>query len=92
MTEHETDCCGVCAFYGPADAPGAEGTGACWRYPPTPVPMLSPASTPAIATPKGNAPQAAALTVLSIRAPVTPETPACGEFEYVDSEVPTDQQ
>ena len=71
---HET-CAGCVHFLGVKDSKN----GNCMRYPPTPVPVMQQ-QAPAIMT-AGNQGQAQGFGVVSIRAPVMADTPACGEYE-----------
>lgn len=72
-----TPTCGGCVHY-QGEQDGAQGT--CWRFPPTPVPVMQPQPA-TIALPDKRAPQGPGFGVVSVRAPVMVDTPACGEFE-----------
>ena len=73
--KEENLVCGGCAHYQRSED-GKQA--ACFRYPPTPCPV--PAQQPSIATP-GNNGGMSGIVVLAVRAPVGPDTIACGEFE-----------
>ena len=72
------DTCGTCVHF----QGGPEGAqGQCYRYPPLPVPVMQQAPT-AVLTPDKRQPQG--FGVMSVRAPVNADTPACGEHETPD--------
>lgn len=74
------ETCGTCVhFQGAKDA----AQGSCMRYPPTPVPVMQ-APQGQVMTPDKRQPQG--FGVMSVRAPVTADTPACGEHETPEDE------
>lgn len=76
------DTCGTCVHYqGAQDA----AQGSCMRYPPTPVPIMQP-QAPAVLTAGNQGQQPQGFGVMSVRAPVTADTPACGEHETPEDE------
>lgn len=78
MADLFTFTCDGCIHY--QGQPDSE-QGTCWRYPPTPIPVMQPPPQITIATPEGAAPPGPGFGVVSVRAPVTASTPACGEYE-----------
>jgi len=90
MTDENGEFCGGCFHFHDAEGEGKGGT--CWRYPPTAVSVPVPPPKPAIATPTDRQGAANAiaggLMTFPVRPPVTPDTPACGEWESADGAEP----
>ena len=73
MTDEKPLTCAACIFF----VSGADDSGACWRYPPTPLPMMT--EPPKAIQVAGKTPQG--IAIAAIRPPVTPGTLACGEYD-----------
>jgi hypothetical protein len=82
------DTCGTCVHYLGAQAQKPDvGQGHCMRYPPIPVPVMQPAPSTVLA-PGNHGQPAQGFGVMSVRPPVTADTPACGEHDTPEGAQP----
>jgi hypothetical protein len=87
MNDRDDPTCGECAFF--LDA-GPDAPGSCWFNPPTAIGLPVAVPKNPIALPGGPGAQGAALATYALRPPVTADTMACGRFEGLESDDPSD--